>query len=61
MLLSKKELAKYLGISTKTVERKIAEGLIPFYKIGKVLRFDQESINELLKHCRRNGNEGGAA
>jgi len=57
MLLSKKELAKYLGVSTKTIERKINEGKIPFYKIGKILRFDQNSIDELLKNCRRNSKE----
>jgi excisionase family DNA binding protein len=54
MLLSKKELAKSLGVSTKTIERKINEGLIPYYKIGSVIRFDENSINELLKHCRYN-------
>jgi len=54
MLLSKKELAKYLGVSTKTIERKCNEGLIPFYKIGKVLRFDENSINVFLQHCRHN-------
>jgi len=58
MLLSKKELAKYFGVSTKTIERKIAEGLLSHYfKIGKVLRFDEESINELLKNCRHNKEE----
>ena len=58
MLLSKKELAKKLGVSTKTVERKINEGLIPYYKIGSVIRFDENSINVLLEHCRRNAKEG---
>ena len=57
MLLSKKELAKRLGVSTKTIERKINEGLIPYYKIGSVLRFDENSINELLKHCRHPAKE----
>jgi len=60
MLLSKKELAKSLGVSTKTIERKINEGLIPYYKIGTLIRFDQNSIDQLLKHCRRNAIEGGA-
>ena len=58
MLLSKKELAKYLGVSTKTIERKINEGLIPFFKIGSVIRFDEDSVKTLLEHCRHNAKEG---
>jgi len=60
MLLSKKELAKKLGVSTKTIERKISEGILPFYKIGTLIRFDENSINVLLEHCRHNAKEGSA-
>jgi excisionase family DNA binding protein len=54
MLLSKKQLAKELGVSTKTIERKMNEGILPFIKIGSVVRFDENSINTLLQHCRHN-------
>jgi len=60
MLLSKKELAKYLGVSIKTIERKVNEGILPFYKIGSVIRFDENSINVLLEHCRRNAKKEAA-
>ena len=58
-MFSKKETAGRLGISVKTLERKIIEYLIPYYKIGSRILFDQNSIDELLKHCRHNAKETG--
>lgn len=60
-MFSKKETAGRLGISVKTLERKIIEGLIPYYKIGSRILFDQSSIDELLKHCRHNAKGTGGA
>jgi len=60
MLYSKKEIAQKLGVSVKTIERKIIEGILPYYKIGTIVRFDENSINVLLAHCRKNSKEGAA-
>jgi len=52
MALSKKQAAEKLGISTKTLERKIADGSIPFYKIGKRVLLDQNDLDSFWKKCR---------
>jgi excisionase family DNA binding protein len=59
MLFSKKQAAEKLGISEKTLSRKVIEGTITFYKIGRRILFDQNSLDEFIAKCRRNA--GGVA
>jgi excisionase family DNA binding protein len=59
MLFSKKLAAEKLGISEKTLTRKIIDGSISCYKIGRRILFDQNSLDEFLVKCRKPA--GGAA
>ena len=52
-LITKKELAKFLGISISTVDRGMVKGM-PYIKIGKSVRFDKEKV---LKWFEEGSNE----
>lgn len=43
-LLTKKELAEFLNVSIKMIDRKVSMNEIPYMKIGKLVRFDKRSI-----------------
>lgn len=43
-LLTKKEIAKFLGISIKTIDKKVHLNEIPFMKIGRLVRFSKSKI-----------------
>jgi hypothetical protein len=47
-LLSVKELAQELGVSTQSIRRAYWDGLIPGYRFHKMLRFDVERIRQIL-------------
>jgi excisionase family DNA binding protein len=48
------ETAQFLGLSRPTIDRLIARGEIPSYKIGKRRLFDPEELIEWVK-SHRNG------
>ena len=49
-LLSTKELAEYLGTHPVSINRKVAKGEIPFYRLSKTdLRFDLVEVLKALK------------
>ena len=48
-LYSKYDLSDMLKLSVATIDNKMKDGSIKFYKIGKSVRFDDEQINEFLK------------
>jgi excisionase family DNA binding protein len=43
-LLTKRELAKFLSISPKTIDRWVSEREIPFLRIGRLVRFEYDEI-----------------
>jgi len=47
-----RELAKRLGISARTVEKWMRCGKLPYYKLGKIVRFKWSEVNVHLKECR---------
>jgi len=47
--LSAKEVSRYMGISIHTVYLWIQLKKIPYYKIGKVVRFNLQEIDQWLK------------
>jgi excisionase family DNA binding protein len=51
-LLSKRDLYEMLDVSLGTVNNMIKENRIPYYKIGKSVRFNYEEINNFLKECK---------
>jgi excisionase family DNA binding protein len=55
-LLTKKEVADFLSISIKMIDRKVSMNEIPFLKIGKLVRFDKEKV---LRWATENIPKGG--
>ena len=49
--IEKKDVAKVLGVCTKTVERLVTMRKIPFFRvpIGRSIRFEQEAIERWVK------------
>jgi excisionase family DNA binding protein len=48
-LIDARTLADILKVSVLTVYRKVQEGSIPAYKIGRFLRFDPEEVKAALR------------
>lgn len=40
--------AETLGISTKTVRRRIADGTVRGYRVGRLIRLDLDEVREAL-------------
>jgi len=53
-LLTIDQLVDRLGTSTRHIRRLIAERRIPYLKVGKLVRFDPDEINEWLRANRPN-------
>jgi len=45
-------LAEHLGLTERTIRRKVAQGEIPHYKLGNSIRFDPVEIQAWLEACR---------
>lgn len=55
-LLSKREVADFLGLSPETVLRRWRAGEIPGYRLASnVLRFRESAIEAWLEECSRPG------
>ena len=48
-ILTVKELAKYIKLTTVTIYKYVKVGASPDHKIGGRLRFDKDQIYELMK------------
>lgn len=46
--LSLQEAADYLGVCTKTLRRRIAEGALPAFRVGRVIRLRRRDVETLL-------------
>jgi excisionase family DNA binding protein len=53
-LLSSKVAAEYLGISSKSIRKLVADGKLSAYLIGekKLVKFDQADLDKYLAKCR---------
>ncbi len=45
-------LAEHLGLTERTIRRKVAQGEIPYYKVGNSIRFDPVEIGASLEASR---------
>jgi len=52
-LLSANEAAQLLGVSAYTIRQWARERRIPYYKVGRLLRFDADEIERWLGQQRR--------
>ena len=48
-ILTVKELAEYIKLTTVTIYKYVKVGTIPAHKIGGRWRFDKDRIDELMK------------
>ncbi len=51
-LFTKAETAKRLRMSVATLDRRITDGLISYYKVGWQVLFDDEQIQAYLSKCK---------
>ncbi len=42
--------AERIGVSVKTIRRRIAEGVLPVYRCGRILRLDPNDVDAMF--CR---------
>lgn len=50
--MTPEELTKWLKISISTLYRLKDAGAVPFYKVGRGIRFDPKDINKYLEKNR---------
>lgn len=48
-LIDVRELSEYLGITVETAYNWVSQKKIPYIKVGRLLRFDLDKINEWLE------------
>jgi excisionase family DNA binding protein len=48
--LTLEQVSKLLGVSKRTVMRQIKAGRLKAFKVGRSLRFEEEAIQEYIKH-----------
>lgn len=51
-LLTIDQLAQRLGITVRHVRRLVADKRLPYYKVGRLVRFDSEEITQWLQTRR---------
>jgi len=51
-LKSKREAARYLGISIGTLERLVREGELPYVRIGILAKFRPEDLEDFIARQR---------
>jgi excisionase family DNA binding protein len=51
-LMSIEQLAQRLGITVRHVRRLVAEKRVPYYKVGRLVRFNGEEIKVWLESRR---------
>ena len=44
----KSDMARFMGVSVRTIETWMSEGLIPYHKINKVVTFDPLKVKEAI-------------
>jgi len=49
-IITDKELSKRLNITKVTLHKFRKDGKIPFFKVGRTIRYDYKEVMETLKH-----------
>ena len=57
-VLTLKEVAEYLKISTDSVKNLVKVGLLECFRVGRLYRFTKQHIFNFLKMTKKNENEG---
>lgn len=53
-------LAEHLGLTERTIRRKVAQGELPYYRLGNSIRFDPVEIGAALEVSRVASHRTGA-
>ena len=48
-----KEVAVYMGIAEKTLYERVSRRMIPFFKVGKSVRFDIVELDKWVKQFKK--------
>ena len=48
--ITKKDLMERYSISLSTIDLAMRSGKLPFYKVGKSVRFSEDGIQEFVKY-----------
>ena len=49
-MLNKQEMSKLLGVSVGLIDKMVMNGDIPFYKIGRLVRFQKAEVLDRFKN-----------
>ena len=58
ILVSKAEIARRYGISQRMIQDWMADGTIPYHKLGYIVRFNPQSCDQALARFKVNATEG---
>jgi len=54
-IVNKKEIADFLGVTTRTIDNLMRDKVLPYWKIGKFCRFDLAQVRRAMdERCGRN-------
>ena len=48
IFVSKREVARLVSVSPRTIDNWMKDGIIPFIRIGRVVRFEEEQVRKAL-------------
>ena len=51
-LKSKRETARYLGVSLGSVEKLVRKGLLPYVRLGALVKFRPEDLADFIEQRR---------
>ena len=57
-LLTKKDVEDLLAMKERTINNLMANGELPYIKIGKSVRFDPKDVEEFVARQKRTGEPG---
>ncbi|MGD0255474.1 MAG: helix-turn-helix domain-containing protein [Acidimicrobiales bacterium] len=46
------DVASRFQVSPKTIRRRVADGSLPHYRIGRLVRFTSEDLRSYIARCR---------
>ena len=53
LLFDIEQISNYLSIKEKTIYSKVEKNEIPHYKIGRLIRFKKDEIDQWMESCRQ--------
>jgi len=51
------EIAKFISVTKRTMRRYRKQGLVPFYRVGGIIRYDRDQVVRALNKFRVGGQD----